>query len=47
MLNGVAFNVGRVAGRALGGLIVARAGPGPTFLLNALSFVSVLVALLR
>ncbi len=47
MLNGVAFNVGRVAGPALGGLIVARAGPGPTFLLNALSFVSVLVALLR
>lgn len=47
MLNGVAFNVGRVAGPALGGLIVARAGPGPTFLLNALSFVAVLVALLR
>jgi MFS family permease len=46
-LDGVAFNVGRVAGPALGGLIVARAGPGPTFLLNALSFVSVLAALLR
>jgi MFS family permease len=46
-LDGVAFNVGRVAGPALGGLIVARAGPGPTFLLNALSFVAVLAALLR
>jgi MFS family permease len=47
MLNGVAFNVARVAGPALGGLVVARFGPGATFALNALSFVLVIVALLR
>jgi MFS family permease len=47
MLNEVAFNVGRVAGPAIGGTVVARAGPGATFLLNALSFVTVLVILAR
>jgi len=47
MLNGVAFNIARVGGPALGGLVVARAGPGATFALNALSFAVVIVALLR
>jgi MFS family permease len=45
--NGVAFNIARVAGPALGGLVVAWVGPGATFLLNALTFVAVSVVLLR
>jgi MFS family permease len=47
MLNGVAFNIARIGGPALGGLVVARAGPGATFVLNALTFVVVAVALVR
>jgi MFS family permease len=47
MLNGVAFNIARVGGPALGGLAVARAGPGATFALNALSFAVVIIVLLR
>ncbi len=34
-LNSVGFNLARAVGPALGGLIVAAAGPGATFLLNA------------
>ncbi|MEO6848230.1 MAG: MFS transporter [Chthoniobacterales bacterium] len=41
-LNSISFNVARSVGPALGGLIVAAAGPGVTFLLNALSFMAVL-----
>ena len=37
-LNSVGFNLARAVGPALGGLIVAAAGPGATFLLNAVSF---------
>lgn len=47
VINEVGFNVARVAGPALGGVVVAWAGPGATFLLNALSFVAVLSVLLR
>lgn len=46
-LGSVGFNLARAAGPALGGLLVAAAGPQATFLLNALSFVGVLVVLLR
>lgn len=41
-LNGVAFNLARAAGPALGGLIVAASNPGMVFLLNAASFVGVI-----
>jgi len=37
-LNSVGFNIARAFGPALGGAVVAAAGPGPAFLLNAASF---------
>jgi MFS family permease len=46
-LGGVAVNVARAVGPALGGLIVAAAGTGAVFLLNAASFVGVMVVLYR
>jgi MFS family permease len=45
-LNGVSVNASRAVGPALGGVLVAAAGPGAAFLLNALSFVAVLGVLL-
>jgi MFS family permease len=44
-LSGAGFNLARAVGPAVGGLIVAAAGTGAVFLLNAASFVGVLVAL--
>jgi MFS family permease len=44
-LSSISFNIARAVGPALGGLIVAAAGPGWTFLLNAVSFVGVMVVL--
>ena len=44
-LNSVAFNVARAVGPALGGLIVATAGPELAFGLNALSYLGVIVVL--
>lgn len=44
-LGAVAFNVARAVGPALGGLLVASIGPGLVFLLNAVSFFGVMVAL--
>jgi MFS family permease len=44
-LNSAGFNVSRAVGPALGGLIVAAAGPGVTFFLNAVSFLGVMVVL--
>jgi MFS family permease len=41
-LNGMTVNIARALGPALGGVIVAAAGPGAVFLLNALSFLAVL-----
>src|SRR5262249_3360947 len=41
------FNVARAVGPALGGLVVAAAGCGVTFLFNALSFVGVIVFLYK
>jgi MFS family permease len=46
-LNGVSVNIARSVGPACGGIIVALAGPGPVFLLNALSFVGVAIVLYR
>lgn len=46
-LNSAGFNIARAVGPALAGLVLARAGAGVVFLLNALSFVGVLVVLYR
>jgi MFS family permease/quinol monooxygenase YgiN len=45
-LGGVSINVGRAAGPAIGGAIVAAAGPEYVFLANAASFLGVLAVLL-
>src|SRR5499425_865799 len=44
-LNSAGFNVARAAGPALGGLVVAAAGSGWSFLLNAASFFGVILFL--
>ncbi|TDC55248.1 MFS transporter [Actinomadura sp. KC345] len=44
-LGGACFNVGRVLGPAVAGLLIAAIGTGPVFLVNAASFVAVLVSL--
>jgi MFS family permease len=44
-LGSIGFNIARAAGPALGGLIVATAGPGWTFILNAVSFLGVMAVL--
>jgi len=44
-LNSVGFNLARAAGPALGGLVVAAVGAGAAFILNAISFVGVLIVL--
>jgi len=46
-INSVGFNVARAAGPALGGLVVAAAGSGAVFLLNAASFLGVIVVFYR
>src|SRR5215510_99164 len=46
-LAGVAVNVSRAVGPALGGLLVAAAGPGVVFLLNAVSFLGVMGVIYR
>ncbi|HJY82777.1 MAG TPA: MFS transporter [Candidatus Binatia bacterium] len=46
-LNSVGFNLARAVGPALGGLVVAAAGTGAVFLLNAASFLGVMVVLCR
>jgi MFS family permease len=45
-LNSASFNVARAIGPALGGLIVATAGPDLAFFLNAISFVGVMAVIL-
>ena len=44
-LNSSLFNGARVIGPALGGAVIAASGPGVCFLLNAVSFLAVLVSL--
>lgn len=46
-LNSASFNLGRVIGPALAGLLIELLGTGPVFLLNALSFSAVIYALTR
>ncbi|MGB9205137.1 MAG: MFS transporter [Terriglobales bacterium] len=46
-LNSAGFNVARAVGPALGGIIVAAVGCGTTFLLNAFSFLGVILFLYR
>ena len=45
-LNSLVFNGARIVGPAVAGLLIARFGVAPAFLLNGLSFVAVLGALL-
>jgi predicted MFS family arabinose efflux permease len=44
-LNSVGFNLARAVGPALGGLVVAAIGAGAAFVLNAVSFVGVMIVL--
>ena len=46
-LGSMTYNVGRAVGPAVGGLVVATAGPAWVFLLNGASFVGILLVLLR
>ena len=46
-LGNTTFNLGRAMGPAIGGLVVARGGPGWVFLLNALSFLAIVAVLVR
>lgn len=45
-LNGIGFNLSRAVGPAIGGFAIAIAGTGAAFALNALCFLSLLLALL-
>src|SRR5579862_1556488 len=44
-LNSMGFNLARAVGPALGGLVVAWIGAGAAFILNAISFIAVLIVL--
>jgi MFS family permease len=44
-LNSATFNAARIIGPSLGGFIIARWGEGPCFLINALSYIAVLISL--
>jgi MFS family permease len=44
-LGGMTYNVGRAVGPAIGGLIIASAGPGWVFALNAVSFAGTIAVL--
>ena len=46
-LNSAGFNIARAVGPALGGFVIATAGSGVAFLLNALSFFGVILFLYR
>jgi MFS family permease len=46
-LNGVGYNVARAVGPALGGAVVAGFGSGAVFVLNACSFLGVMIVLYR
>ncbi len=46
-LNSASFNLGRVTGPALAGLLIVLIGTGPVFLINAVSFGAVIFALSR
>ena len=46
-LNSAGFNLARAIGPAIGGVILAKSGAGTAFALNAISFLAVIVVLLR
>jgi MFS family permease len=46
-LNSAGFNLARAIGPAIGGLLVASAGPAAVFLLNALSFLGIIFVIAR
>jgi predicted MFS family arabinose efflux permease len=46
-LNGIEFNLARAVGPGLAGLIIAAVGVAATFLLNALSFLGVILVIFR
>jgi len=46
-LNSLQFNLSRAVGPVIAGLLLARLGPGACFAANAVSFVAVIVAVLR
>jgi predicted MFS family arabinose efflux permease len=46
-LNSASFNAARIVGPALGGLLIARVGVVPTFLINAIGLLVVALALVR
>src|SRR6201993_3044395 len=46
-MNSAGFNVARAIGPALGGMVIAAAGSGTAFLLNALSFFGVIIVLYK
>jgi MFS family permease len=46
-LNSMGYNIARSAGPALGGFIVAAAGPAAAFALNALSYTALIYVLMR
>jgi MFS family permease len=46
-LNSLLFNAARLMGPALGGILLSLIGPGPCFVVNGLSFLAILVALLQ
>ena len=46
-LNGIATNIARAIGPAIGGLLVAAVGSGGVFLINAASFIAVVTVLWR
>ena len=46
-LSGVAINIGRAVGPTVGGFIIALSGPWAVFLINALTFISIIFVLKR
>ena len=46
-LNSAAFNAARIVGPAVAGVLIARVGVGPLFFINSVSFVGVILTLLR
>ncbi|HKS02251.1 MAG TPA: MFS transporter [Arthrobacter sp.] len=46
-LNSASFNTARLTGPAIAGVLIALAGTGPVFLLNAASFIAVIISLTR
>src|ERR1700726_1448949 len=46
-LNGIEFNIARAVGPALAGVLIATAGVGAAFLVNAASFVGVILVVAR